>query len=136
MKNWEYNEEFVKKNPLFAVVKGKLVQCVDTSCEECDFGGLNCCSISRMKFLYQEYDEPVVLTDDEKSLCKLLCGGWIARDSDGKLWWYKKKPTKGTVGSWLDRSGSASEISSPFPQCKFDFIRWEDEEPWEVKVND
>ena len=45
MKNWEFYEKFVKNNPLFAVVKGKPVQCVDTSCEECDFCGMNFCSI-------------------------------------------------------------------------------------------
>lgn len=27
-------------------------------------------------------------------------------------------------------------LNKLFPQCKFDFIKWEDKEPWEVKVND
>jgi hypothetical protein len=136
MKNWEFYEKFVKNNPLFAVVKGKLVQCVDTSCEECDFGGMNCCSISRIEFLYQDYKEPVVLTDDEKTLCKMIGRGWIARDLDGKLWWYKTKPTKRTVGTWSNRSVIVADISDAFPQCKFEFIKWGDDEPWEVQIDD
>nr|DAU82068.1 MAG TPA: hypothetical protein [Caudoviricetes sp.] len=136
MKNWEYNEEFLKKNPLFGVIKGELVQCVDISCEECDFGGMNCCTIARIEFLYQEHKGPIRLTADEKILCKMINRGWIARDSDGKLWWYENKPTRGTVGAWIARGCSAANISGAFPQCKFEFIKWEDDEPWEVQVND
>lgn len=135
MKNWEFYEEQIKNNPAFAVVGGEVVECIPTNCPKCSIKNIRCYD-ERIRFLYQDYKESVVLTDDEKALCKLLCGGWIARDLDGKLWWYKKKPIKGTVGSWLNRSVSVSEISSPFPQCKFNFIEWEDEEPWEVKVDD
>lgn len=137
MKNWDYNEEFVKKNPLFAVVKGKLVQCVDISCEECDFGGMNCCSIARIEFLYQDNKELVVLTDNEKTLCKLLGRGWIARDSNGDLWWYEDKITERNSSAWVATGiGLNVKMNRFFPQCKFDFIKWEDEEPWEVKVDD
>lgn len=101
---------------------------------------MNFCSISRMEFLYQDYKEPVVLTDDEKSLCKMLCGGWIARDRDGILRWHKSKPYKQTekICWWgKDKYNAVSmAILTYFPQCKFDFIKWEDDEPWEVQVND
>ena len=134
MKNWEYNEEFVKKNPLFGVIKGELVQCADINCEECDFGGMNYCSIARIEFLYQEYKEPIRLTADEKILCKMINRGWIARDSDGKLRWYEHKPYKGDCKWIRTRQSRCVNIGGIFPQCKFDFIKWEG--PWEVKVDD
>lgn len=137
MKNWEFYEEQIKKCDYnFGMENNEIFDCSDKPCRRCYFSSIHdLCEKSRIKFLYQEH-ETIHLTDDEKTLCRMIGGGWITRDSDGELWWYKKKPTKGTVGSWLDRSGSALEISSPFPQCKFDFIKWEDEEPWEVKVDD
>lgn len=139
MKNWEFYEEQVRENPYFAYTKREIRPCGLTVCSKCDFfdEDNDNCMMRRIEFLYQDYKRTVVLTDDEKALCKLLGSGWIARDLDEKLWWYKKKPTKGTApGAWLNRSCSISGISDMFPQCKFDFIKWEDEEPWEVQVND
>lgn len=138
MKNWEFYEEDIRAyEARFAVVDGKIKGCSNGICSFCAFDNEDnesCqCWDKRLDFLYREHN---ILTDDEKALCKLLDGGWIARDSDGKLWWYKNKPTRGTVGAWIARSCSAADISGAFPQCRFDFIKWEDEEPWEVKVND
>lgn len=137
MKNWEFYEEDIRAyEARFAVVDGKITGCSNGICSFCAFDNEDndsCqCWDKRLDFLYREHN---ILTDDEKALCKLLGRGWIARDSDGKLWWYKKYPLKGTE-SWLNSSCSVTDISGTFPQCKFDFIKCEDEEPWEVQVND
>lgn len=81
-------------------------------------------------WLYQEHKEPIVLTEDEKSLCKLLGRGWIARNEDNRLRWFDANiAIPNTVSNVID-------LTLGFPQCRFDFIKWEDEEPWDVKVND
>lgn len=53
------------------------------------YTGESQCDAARLKWLHQEYKEPVVLTDDEKALCKLFGRGWIARDENGNLYWYE-----------------------------------------------
>ena len=140
MKNWEKYEGEIKKIGLtFAVLKssGEVVDCTFgfPSCEECLFGESNySCEKDRAKWSYSDYKEPVVLTEDERKLCELFGDGWIARDSNGVLYYYHANPTKGKT-MWADGFGyDIVNISSAFPQCKFEFIKWEDEEPWEVKI--
>ena len=142
MKNWEFYEEELKKYSLhFAMTNNKLCSCAELPCQECAFyrGEACLCDGARIRFLYQEHKELVVLTDDEKALCKLLGRGWLARDRDGKLLWFNIKPTEKTSLKWIVKSLDLyfyAIITKVFPQCKFDFIKWEDEEPWEVKVDD
>ena len=140
MKNWEFYEEELKKYGFaFTMEDNQICSCAFVSCDRCmfDMGEANSCDVPRMKWLYQEYKEPVVLTDDEKSLCKLLGRGWIARDKNGKLYWFENKPTSKINAEWITSiAGTIINIDSVFLQCKFDFIKWEDEEPWEVKIDD
>lgn len=140
MKNWEFYEEQLKEHSLaFALVNNQIRWCSETSCSECAFGpkcSLSCNEV-KIKWLYQEHKEPVVLTDDEKALCKLLGRGWIARDKNGDLYWYENKTEDKVDEHWcIPINTTIMAISKIFPQCKFDFIKWEDEEPWEVKVDD
>ena len=51
---------------------------------------------------------------------------WIARDKDGLLHVYEKKPIK-TIYAWYAPCGSTSLPSYLFPE-----IKWEDEEPREL----
>ena len=142
MKNWEFYEDELKEHSLaFALMNNKVYWCSDITCSECAFsmGSQTCgeCGEAKLKWLYQEHKEPIVLTDDEKSLCKLLSKGWIARDKDNSLWWYKNRPKEKFDDGWcIPNSIINIKISKFFPQCKFEFIKWEDEEPWEVKVDD
>ena len=142
MKNWEFYEDELKEHSLaFALMNNKICWCSDISCDECMFYmGSQTCGEAKLEWLYQEYKEPVVLTEDEKSLCKLLGRGWIARDKDDSLYWYENKPGGKSDLRWTFCNGSYGDLSLRlnkfFPQCKFDFIKWEDEEPWEVKVDD
>ena len=140
MKNWEFYEEEIKKYKLaFAMKDNQMYNCASTPCEKCIFDmGESCtCDIAKVKWLYQEYKETVILTDDEKALCKLLGRGWIARDKNDDLYLYENKPKEKTDEHWcIPINTSLIAINKFFPQCKFDFIKWEDEEPWEVKVDD
>lgn len=139
MKNWEfYEEELRKYNLAFAMKDNQVYSCASVPCDKCAFDmGESCtCDKAKVKWLYQEYKEPVVLTDDEKALCKLLGRGWIARDKDDCLHWHERKPYKGDC-TWIrTRQSRCVNIRDIFPQCKFEFIKWEDEKPWEVKVSD
>lgn len=138
MKNWEFYENELRIYGLnFAVEDNQMCSCAFVSCDKCMFGmSESCpCDATRIKWLYQEYKEPVVLTEDEKSLCKLLGRGWIVRDKDGNLYWYETKPEKKNLSTWFASSRRMC-TGMVFPQCKFDFIKWEDEEPWGVKVDD
>lgn len=139
MKNWEFYEEELKKyNIAFAMRDNQIGWCSNTLCSECAFGtneGISC-SEAKFKWLYQEHKEPIVLTDDEKALCKLFNRGWIARDKNDRLYWYETKPKEKFDYKWRVDYSAYTEISTFFPQCKFDFIKWEDKEPWTVKVDD
>lgn len=143
MKNWEFYEKELRTYGLsFAMEDNQMCSCAFTSCDRCMFSMSETypCDATRVKWLYQEYKEPVVLTDDEKTLCKLFNRGWIARDKDDSLYWYENKPGRKGDQKWALCDGLHNDLSlrlnKIFPQCKFDFIKWEDEEPWEVKVDD
>lgn len=131
MKNWEKYEEAIKEIGFsFAVLKSsnEVVDCAigrRFSCNEClfvDEPGYTC-EDDRVKWLYSEYKEPVVLTDDERKLCELLGDGWIARDKSGKIFYYNEEPFKNKE---TELWGTCYEIniSVGFPQCKFEFINW------------
>ena len=143
MKNWEFYEEELKKyNLIFAMKDNQICSCASVPCNRCAFNmdESRTCNVAKVKWLYQEHKEPIVLTDDEKALCKLFDRGWIARDKDDSLYWYENKPGGKSDQRWTFRNGSYGDLSLRlnkfFPQCKFDFIRWKDEESWEVKVDD
>ena len=54
---------------------------------------------------------------------------WISRDKNKEIWIYTKKPYKGTA-SW-----GPGEICEPLPRRRedlFQFIQWEDEEPYRI----
>lgn len=88
MKNWEFYEGELRTYGInFAIEDNQMCSCAFVSCDRCMFSmSESCpCDATRVKWLYQEYKEPVVLTDDEKALCKLLGRGWIARDKNDYL---------------------------------------------------
>lgn len=139
MKNWEFYEKELKKyNLAFALKNNKIYSCAKVSCGKCAFnmGASRTCDAAKVKWLYQEHKEPIVLTEDEKALCNILRTGFIARNKDGRLFWFQHKPTHKSESKWFTISGNRAILNTAFPYCKFDFIKWEDEEPWEVKVND
>ena len=80
-----------------------------------------------------EHKEEPTLTTNEAGIANLLSGGYIAREESGKLYWYEYAPVKGeSDGVWKVIDGSYSPIYRVFIPI-FEFIRWEDEEPWSVE---
>ena len=100
-----------------------------TSCIECLFNKTGC-SNGRKEWLEQEYQEPITLTDDEKTILKNLPREyeWIARDKSWMLYLYFRKPLK-TGTCWESES-----IESDFSMFGnlFQFIKWEDENPYNI----
>lgn len=97
MKNWDFHEEELKKyNFAFGMRNNQMDWRSKVSCSKCEFNvnGIESCSGAKLEWLYQDYKEPIVLTDDEKALCKLLGRGWIARDKNGDLYWHFANPLK------------------------------------------
>ena len=57
-----------EQNESFGLYKGKLTRCLLTPCENCEFYMIYySCSHSRIKWLLEEYKEPIKLTTKEKA---------------------------------------------------------------------
>lgn len=135
MKNWEAFEEEVlnitKAGGVIAVVNGEVRNCDDVACEDCSLTKYDSiCDRAHILFLYDDYVAPVKLTPEEKQLCNLFDGGFIARDRDGKLYWYPEKPHRAGE-RWFCEDLGVIWLDKSFPQCKFEFVSW-NEESWEV----
>ena len=82
------------------------------------------------KELLWERKEKPKLTEDEKAILKVLLKEkykWIARDKNGCLYVYASKPEK-VITIW---EGSGLPMM-PFNHL-FQFIKWEDEEPYLIE---
>ena len=135
MKNWEAFEkealELTKIGGTIAVVNGEIANCDEINCEDCGLTKYDpMCDQARVLFLYDDYIAPVRLIPAEKQLSGLLGKGFVARDKNGELYWYPVKPHR--LGErWSCDELGVIWLDKPFPQCKFEFVSW-DEEPWEV----
>ena len=81
------------------------------------------------KLLWERKEKPK-LTEDEKAILKVLLKEkykWIARDKNGCLYVYASKPEK-VITIW---EGSGLPMM-PFNHL-FQFIKWEDEEPYSIE---
>ena len=99
--------------------------------------GNPCCSCSceLLEWLYSEHVEKPKLNKYEKNFLELLGTGWIAKDQNLGLYMYAERPVK-TYTTWDSKFGADinfNKIRKFNPQIKFDFIKWEDEEPWSVE---
>ena len=90
-----------------------------------------------LRYLQYNYNESI-LTKEEKMLCSLIGRGYIVRYKDNRLFWSDTKPVKDEYDMWnfKDCKEFHSISLGMYPNCKFDFITWEDKEPWEVEVYD
>ena len=102
--------------------------CDNHNCDECDF----CKNKDEiLKILLSQHKEKQKLTDDEKAILRNIEPKFkfIARDEDGELYVYRKKTTKkGDI--WTDHCGNANFRAF---NHLFQFVKWEDEEPWSIK---
>ena len=162
MTNYEYYKDeimaIIEDGYSLAVNKNteKICACQDILCGECLFDRsiascTSACRRNRKKWLNSEY-KPVAptITVDEKLLLSMLNrNAWIARDSetaDNSLFIYLAKPIKVQI-SWAisearNYAGLVFDLKNPmfrdltilnYDNINFDFIKWEDKEPWQVK---
>lgn len=88
-----------------------------------------CVRLSLMNLL-EEYKEPIKLTKFEYEYLKVAKKeefNFIARDGDGRLFLYKNKPFK-SLDEWI----VASKVCCRILDSLFKFVKWEDEEPYNI----
>lgn len=124
-KEHSYNYTFCK---VAHVVKYK-ASCGSKLCEECEmFKSGN----EILKILLSEHKEKPKLTDDEKAILRNLpkkCE-YIIRNWNNKLFLTEGKPQKKGDYYW-GYKGYCYELD--IFEHLFQFIKWEDEEPWSIK---
>ena len=140
MKNKEkYAKEIIDiacEGKIIAVTKdNKVVCCGDIDCEQCLFDiSKSCHGIEQ--WAESEYVEKPTLTANEKLFLDLIKEEYtyIARDKDGLLAVYPRKPEK-KLTYWLlaDSPNTARDLYTRALDVGFDFIKWEDEEPWLIE---
>ena len=100
----------------------------------------NCCKIFDIVKVYKDYTckellwerkEKPQLNEDEKVVLRNIDKDykWIARDEDRTLGFHSVKPHK---EAYFWSSLEASYVSDLFPNL-FQFIKWEDDEPYSIE---
>ena len=93
-------------------------------------GGIDDCREKLKKWMNSEYIEKPKLTQKERQFCELVrTTSWITRNKSGYLYLHNIKPIKSS-SVWLTNE---SIIIDMYFNLDFDFIKWEDEEPWLVE---
>lgn len=136
----EEKEESRIEDALRRVKEMRKFDCADVIGEiyrngEFDCSGLECgeCIINLLHYLSEE--EPVQLSHDEYVILKNIDEEftWIARDDNGELHLFTIKPHKDfycKFGWWGSRSDNSLNFS--VYEHLFQFVKWEDEEPYEI----
>ena len=136
MTNFEYWKdrilEILESYILFGLKNGCPTACCRIECKNCDLyeDEIHYCNIKRIEWLYSEHEEKPKLTKRERKLCEALETGWIAANKSGNVYWYSNLPVK-LYTMYQIRGGDSIRISGAGFQ--FDFIDFDDEEPWMVE---
>jgi len=82
------------------------------------------------KYDFQKIYKPLpLITQDERVILRNIKGyTWLARDEGGRMVMYGAKPFKFT-NRWLEMSHHMSIFNYSH---LFDFIKWTDDEPWNI----
>ena len=130
------------KGGSIAVTKsGNIVNCNDFSCELCMFDRYHDnkdCGSTLYKWSESEYIEKPTITSKEKTFLDLLLPEWkyLTRDENGALYIYTGYGNvPGKLGEkWTTNiKEKVKTLYDNLFGVKFDFIRWEDEEPWSIE---
>ena len=133
--------DIIEGGHCFAVSKDKqniVRSCVGIRCETCIFNeeekyGYGC-DYLRIRWLLSEYKEPIKLTRLEFEILKYLEKEgykFIVRSSWGNLTAYDSTPEKAFSG-WITKNKNEYKNLFAFNEL-LHFIKWEDEEPTEIK---
>ena len=104
--------------------------CENHNCGECDFYKNK---EEILKILLSEHKEKPKITDDEKAILRNIDNTfkYIARDEDGELFVFERKPIKSDCYWDYEVLNNCLNLSC-FTKL-FKSIKWEDEEPWNIK---
>ena len=110
------------------VCKYGVNNCKNVLCSQCEFdGNIQLC----LEVLLAEHKEKIKLTKNEKAILESIDNfyKWIARDDDGYLYVYEKKPCKDSCG-WENPFYYKNFILF---NHLFQFIKWTDDEPYNIQ---
>lgn len=119
----------------FNKTTNSICPCNNTKCSDCLFSFNSLCKEEARKFLNSEYVEKPLLSDDEYVILKNLDSKWkyIARDNvENNIFGlnvYTEKPPK-KESYWSD---DCIYVNLGIFKHLFQFIKWEDEEPYNIK---
>ena len=82
-----------------------------------------------IKKLLEPCKEPRKLTKREHAFCEYAQNGWLARDIDKRLFFFKEKPHKNVRYEWYSYDGDYYNVYDEL----FPFITWKDNEPYSVE---
>ena len=126
-----------------AVTKDNEVVCCDNiNCESCMFdmvehiGRSQVCLDQLREWSESEYVEKPTITSREKNFLDALLSDckYIARDSNNDLYIYYNKPRRNSMNeSWTTDDSNYFYVSRNMYGNMFNLIKWEDEEPWDIK---
>lgn len=127
----------------------KVVCCNDILCESCMFdscskhiGRSQACYDRVRELAESEYVEKPKITLREEKFLSLLILKWkyLVRGKDKSLYVFNSLPIKETDGwsqrNYIIENGTTCDcyyISKKLFGDMFDFIKWEDEEPWSIE---
>lgn len=139
MKNKEkYTKEIVEiasKGSKIAIEKstGKLRPCEGLLCSECMFGKIYPCNEATRKWAESEYIEKPVISKIDRLILDYIKNNfvYIARDENGSLFVYSKKPIKKSC--YYDSIGGVTGSVSFIFDIKLPMVKWEDNEPWLIE---
>lgn len=143
MTNFEFYKDKLKDIGIgyngLAVTKKGPAKCADTMCGSCQFhnaSGSRCNSSAISDWLYSEHVELPTITAAERKFLELLKPDYyIARNEDGILNVFVDRPMKDLNHSKWEAAWSQPYNIHPgyLDGVNFNFIKWEDKEPWQVK---
>lgn len=67
---------------------------------------------------------------------KVTIDGWLARDKEGSLFVYGKKPCEKCGGTWIGELPTKNQLIDLFylKPSLFPSVKWEDDEPTQVTI--
>ena len=136
----ENKKELVKRlissNDSLAVAEdGTIDTCISVDCEQCKFQGfVRGCSECSFEWLNKDFSKQK-LTKREYTFLSIFPNNWkwIVRYKSGLLCCFENKPYKNkNTASWDAKYGASSCFLEDIFGDIFEFITWNDSEPWAV----
>ena len=92
------------------------------------------CAADKIAWLYEEHKEAPKLTKNAHEVLERLNLNYIAKDKSGAVYGYTERPIRNAT-TWDNSRGILVKLVSNKGLCliegeTFDFVKWEDEEPW------